>query len=632
MQTVFDNDRRTPIRIRSSAFHRLRRLWDRRTGRTWLVACTGAVILGLLLRLLHVRTLFYSPLADMATYITQAGYLFDPLMTDGRATTIFPPGYPLFLKLFSSIRQGISLLPVLVVQALLDSFTILAVASIGRRLFHWGAGIAAAYLYAAYSLAIFNTGLIMTEAITTDLILVTVALFLRYSRRPALWLALAVGFTGALTTYFRSNCLVVVLVLCFYALFANRSRQPGRRLPSIRHWLYAAAIGLTCAAALAPWSIRNSLIWSRFEFIATNYPMNLLIGNHPYATGGWSQPDQYADPEIAAILANPEPQRRVEMQSYARRFMATHWAYELFHLVPRRAALLLWEDQNYWPWHTFFGGAHIEFPFGPRLYFPTVAYMMIFATGCLGFLLNSFVPRRGRLRGLLPILFLSLILPIFSIFAVPRFRLPADPLLIIGTGEVLRRVFSFTTIRRSLVIGGLSFICLSALGSFVNWTRFSGPNLAETAAISKKPRFAEMLAPHDGTPMEITTASRSAPFTEPLGIVQVNPGTQSHVLISFDYELEPLQPGERGLSPNLTIEFLAADGKPLPEPRLDRRMFIENVTMNSFQAGRRTAWRVVRIPAATRAIELALTINYNARLTVSNFQVRGPIWSRPETQ
>lgn len=246
-------------------------------------------VLALLLRLLFVELTTITPVSDSARYLEHAQRL---LAGEGyvnrhhQPTAFTPPGYPFFLAAGLWL-SGDSTHFILLLQVLLGALCAVLTFQICVRLFDVRIAATAGMLLALSSTAIVYTGELLTEVLTTFLMLGFIWLVLDYTRAqsataPPSWHGVfAAGLLLGAALLVRPAVLAFCVGIGIWWLFWKpvSIRRKG--------WL---ALGLTLGVIIivAPWSVRNHLVFDRFVPLATNGGYNLLLGNNPQAwAGGW---------------------------------------------------------------------------------------------------------------------------------------------------------------------------------------------------------------------------------------------------------------------------------------------------------------------------------------------------------
>ncbi len=163
------------------------------------------------------------------------------------------PGYPVLLALVYFAWGHASILPVLVLQALLGALACLALYAAAQKLYGrpWGlcCGIAAAISYDLIEPA----GRILTESPSSALVCLFLALWFLAPWRPALLAAVLGALLGALT-----------LIRAEFGFFAAAFFLLSPALAKAWRPRHAIAGAAVFAAFLSPWIVRNALVLQRF--------------------------------------------------------------------------------------------------------------------------------------------------------------------------------------------------------------------------------------------------------------------------------------------------------------------------------------------------------------------------------
>jgi 4-amino-4-deoxy-L-arabinose transferase-like glycosyltransferase len=200
----------------------------------------------------------------------------------GEPTAFRPPVYPIFLAGAYAVT-GYSLAVVRLLQALLDSVTVLLVYGIARQLFGARVALLAGLGTAFYPLLIYETGLLIPETLSYTLQFAAVFCLVIMIKRSGLFLPALAGLLIGLTILARPTAAFWAPFILGWMLLPNL--QP-RALPK----LLAVVVGL--ALTLGPWIVRNQNVFDAFVPISSNGAVNLWCGNNPLAQGGSVQPAQ----------------------------------------------------------------------------------------------------------------------------------------------------------------------------------------------------------------------------------------------------------------------------------------------------------------------------------------------------
>ena len=617
----------------------------RRRSRSFLRVLLLLAVAGLALRLVHIRQFFYTPIVDMETYMAYGelymqGYLIprEPgLSTDLiYLTTRNPPGYPILVGLFRLLFGWESFRPVLYLQAVLDSLTIILLGLAGRFLYGARAGLLAALGFAIYRIAILFSGQLMTESVTMFLCASAVCAFLWTLERPRWWRGLLTGLLLAATSYFRLNVLMSLFAAFgLFALAEGWSRWRTGSPAGVRRLALAATLAIvTAVGLLAPWSVRNSIILQQFVPLSSSNAIRFLSGANPASRAEFVPFNRWPKEWQERLGPETVPNKDMEMrkqrdrvaEQIANEFMGkTHTAYFLFNVVPRRMVAFIWNE--HWMFAGQGEGGPSEYPLGPRLRFPFLESFIIVTLGFAGFFI-----RGRRHRGFAPFLWLMLFLPLVYLPVDPRYRYISEmPLLLAAAALVDRAVLARSFRRRfATLVGGLVGIgALQTAGALV---LFGGPNiLGDPALLGEQPILKQAV---EGTySYSKPTGSKPDSVTLVAGRVPVDPGRSGHLAVEFDFRL--LKPEQlkaqygawAGAWPTLRLActFFDDDGTTLGTRTLPHT----DLELSNYQSEGGSCWRLVEIPGMASQMQMALLIGRAGTVEVSNLRVRGALWLRP---
>jgi hypothetical protein len=200
------------------------------------------------------------------TLATQHVYSYD-----GTPTAYRPVGYPAFIAAVYSIIESPA--AVKYVQVILDCLIILLLYYMVPE---WPQRnrLIAAGVWALYPPAILYTNFLMSETLFTFLLVVALFLLTRLNHRSKaalLFAGIILGYLLLLKPHFLLFLLIVGLA---YKKLEMEKRQVG-----------LLTIGILVVTL--PWLVRNAVQLGTFS-LATNGGINLLIGNHPHATGAYA--------------------------------------------------------------------------------------------------------------------------------------------------------------------------------------------------------------------------------------------------------------------------------------------------------------------------------------------------------
>jgi hypothetical protein len=286
--------------------------WWSRPEHRWLAAI---MILAAVLRIVWVLFVNRGPqgLHDPTFYYVYASQIADGhgyRLLNGEATAYYPVGYPAALGgVFALLKH--TWIPNNYVlangyfQVFLGSTSVGLIYIIGRRLFTPGVGLLAALWIALFPNLIYHSAAFLSETLFMFLVLAALAVLLHEEWRdgpPGRTRLLAFGVVLGLSALVRPISLLFLPLLAVVWLYAGYGW---------RRALEGTALALVATATvIAPWTIRNVLVFDAPVIISTNLGDDLCMGHYPGAYGGFSLPDDCFDPEPYEGLSRPEFERR----------------------------------------------------------------------------------------------------------------------------------------------------------------------------------------------------------------------------------------------------------------------------------------------------------------------------------
>jgi Dolichyl-phosphate-mannose-protein mannosyltransferase len=344
------------------------------------------------------------------------------------------PGYPLLIA-----ACGASVKIVRLVQAAIDTSTVLAVYLIARKWLSPRLSVFAAAIVAINPYLIYFSGLILTETLFTAMLAWGMALMLISGgpwaigavRRVA-WLS--GGLLLALSILVRPVAIVLPALLGLVAAFANH-RNLAAASPYDGHgetstppsvaspWPLpvAATMLILTALVLSPWIIRNEIRLHAFVWSTTNDGITLYDGLNPDASGA---SDQTFVSQMPLVEQMDETSRSVYLSDQARRFAVEHPV-----RVLQLAAIKLLRTWSPVPLSAQYGSK-------PMYVMAGLAYSVpLMVLSVLG--LASRLPGSAKTMLVLPAVYLSAagVVTVGSL----RYRMPAEPPMAVLAAAVGRR-------------------------------------------------------------------------------------------------------------------------------------------------------------------------------------------------
>ncbi|MGH9869368.1 MAG: ArnT family glycosyltransferase [Candidatus Polarisedimenticolia bacterium] len=242
------------------------------------------LLLALGLRVAWVMSVDARPVDDFSWYHARAVDISQGLglVDEGRPTAYWPAGYPMLLGSLYALF-GASVGVAQIANIVMSLATILMTWRIGSRMLgSETAGRLAALLLALWPNQIAYVSLTATEIPFSFVLMLGILLSLRPGAGAGASLATGVVF-GMATMIRPQAALLPAFLIVWRGLFARSEHWSWRSLRG------AAWLHLGLALTLVPWTVRNYQVFGGFVFVANSGGGNLLIGNHPQATGGYGE-------------------------------------------------------------------------------------------------------------------------------------------------------------------------------------------------------------------------------------------------------------------------------------------------------------------------------------------------------
>jgi 4-amino-4-deoxy-L-arabinose transferase-like glycosyltransferase len=283
--------------LRKEGPSRVRRLDTLASSRRWL-APAAIVLLALTVRVAVVAADGgYQPRNDALEYDLLArsiaagdGYTQSAYLLQGGPTAIRGPGYPYALGAIYAV-SGDSQTAGRLAGAALGALAVLFLFLIVKRIWGRRIGLVAAGLAAVFPPLVLLSRDLLSESLFIVLALGAVLCVLNFRRSGGmLWWAAAAGTLCGLAALTRNTGVVLMLAVALGVLTV----RPRLRMRA----LAAPAVVLACTAlAIAPWAIRNAIEFGRF------IPLTTSAG---IATGGTYNESSYLDGDTHGAWRDPQ--------------------------------------------------------------------------------------------------------------------------------------------------------------------------------------------------------------------------------------------------------------------------------------------------------------------------------------
>jgi 4-amino-4-deoxy-L-arabinose transferase-like glycosyltransferase len=313
---------------------------------------------------------------------------------DQRLYAYRSPGYPAFIALLGGSPLAVRLL-----QALLDTSTILAVYLLAQQLTRQPAfPIYAALLIAVDPFLIYFTGLILSETLFTALLIWGVFLLVRRRTLIAAILLL-------LAALVRPSAILLAPILILFI--------PAHRVRELVIVIAVMVIGLF------PWAWRNHRAVGAWVWTTTNSGITLYDGFNPAASGA-------SDQRFVTQMPQLQPMNEVKRSRYLQQSART-WITEHLSALP---SLTLIKIARTW------SPIPLSSEFGRPLYrIVSAAYTLPLDVLVLIGLFSKSLNRREKMLLVIPAIYFT-ILCILSVGSL-RYRIPAEPLLVVIAAAAL---------------------------------------------------------------------------------------------------------------------------------------------------------------------------------------------------
>ncbi len=216
-----------------------------------------------------------------------------------------------------------------VIWCLIGSMTVVVISLTAREIAGDGVGIIAGAVAALYPGLWINDGMVESETLVQLSVAVLIFLSFRFWRRPDRWVAAAMGAAAGMAAMARSEGLLFIPVLVLPLTLGARVglRGTDRWRPRV---VFAALACATCMVVVAPWVVRNLMVFDHPETLATGAGETLTDGNNPVTyygsdLGGW-----YTNPALPASV----PLGDSSDQDAGLRRIAWHYASGHLNRVP----------------------------------------------------------------------------------------------------------------------------------------------------------------------------------------------------------------------------------------------------------------------------------------------------------
>ena len=381
-------------------------------------------VIALIVRLSFV--LFFPPLYaadtgqfdDIALNLTKSNGFS---LSSGISTAARPPAYPLFLAGIYSLF-GQSHLAVKLAQAILGAISCIIIYLIGKEVFNRKIGLWSGTAMALYPPLISTAGFILSEELAIFLLAISIFFLTRAVKRKQVSYYILAGIFLGLTTLCRPITLLFPFFLYFILLSSSYRK---------REFICISIFLLSMIGTVTPWTIRNYIKFNAFIPGQTDRGVILWAGTHLPADGPGGMPygvtsahKEYKDPRDGeAFLKVREGLLAVEAdKAYYREGIKN-----IFNNPSGYLQLCLEKFKRFWFWIP--GGVEVLKPYPKVKLGITAIYFSILLSAVWGVWVGLKENWRDKLPMLAIISYFTIIHTL--IFAIPRFRLPIMPYVLI---------------------------------------------------------------------------------------------------------------------------------------------------------------------------------------------------------
>jgi 4-amino-4-deoxy-L-arabinose transferase-like glycosyltransferase len=344
---------------------------------------------------------------------------------NGETTARTMPAYPFFLAFVYGFF-GHNAVAVRFIQIFLVLLACYIIYLTAKELFDERAGITALFLSVLYYPFIQMPAYIVTESLFMLFLVLSVYFSVKVLKSPEkLGYIFLAGISSGVLVLTRPVGIFVPLLLFVFVLL-----QP---VPH-RIWYGIKRTGiflLVFFILLAPWVIRNYIVYRTFFPLSSEAGITMYRGNNPAATGGTGGWHSIGVDTISGFPEEIKGMNDVEASNYLKNL-----AVRYIRDNPSRFLYLCWR-RFLNMWRPFYSGSNLI----NKIILPIWDILILYPLGLLGIILG--IREKGRERiislFLLSFLFLYNLLCIMSV-AVIRYRYPIMPILIIFSSWPITRL------------------------------------------------------------------------------------------------------------------------------------------------------------------------------------------------
>jgi 4-amino-4-deoxy-L-arabinose transferase-like glycosyltransferase len=395
-------------------------------------AVRPVVMLTVLAFLVRAAFLMLVPACDYAgdepSWIALGTQELVPLSPLRNDLAFYPPLYPYFIALLS--RATGSLEAVLWVQSALGALVVPAVARVGAATFDRRTGLVAAAFAAFHPDLVWFSTRFWSETLFIVLLWWAIERTLAADRTGSKRTAVVAGALWALATLTRELALYLVPLAALWMLRPRPTGPTGRwhcwLRPPRASLATAGTLVLVSLLTIAPWTVRNAIVFRAFIPVSTMGGLNLWQGN--------TMLTHLQIYEVLARIEGPVAQDRYCRQLAWQTIAARQPAWILEKLVEQMPEF--WKAGSEVLDHLV--GREVCGPLATAALVPVELVLILPYLALLGLLVVGLARLRfGAGAGLLLLLLAAYNAAHVVAYATPRFRLPVMPVVFLAAAAVL---------------------------------------------------------------------------------------------------------------------------------------------------------------------------------------------------
>lgn len=366
--------------------------------------------------------------ASIAAHLARGQGFSSPFMHDTGPTAWVAPVYPYFVCLVFrgfGIYSARSALVIIILQCAMAAGTAVGIYALGRRTLGRGVGLWAAWIWAVSPFFFrWPTSWIWDFAISALLLITLLILTIDLAQRSVLRLWIAYGFLWGLTALTNPALLGILPFTYGSVILINHKHGLKWLGNSLVSWLFLVAV-------VAPWGVRNEIVFGHPVFLRSNFWFEFHLGNYHYSNGmGYLGLHPGANPREFRKYAQMGEQAYIQEARQEAFDFVRRYPREFIDLTLHR---VLW----------FWDGTPISFQ-GYEWWKPW-EFCVLSITGWLGLI---FVLTR-RPRGWF--LYLACLLvypaPYYFVYPVPKYRYAIEPEMLLLSVYLAAILWSEITLR-----------------------------------------------------------------------------------------------------------------------------------------------------------------------------------------